>query len=96
MSENIQLVLICFFTPFMSLVIMFWVLTHYNSKNGSLAEVRLTLPPEILLRIMAVFLIAVITFVLTYQKVMEMSVASAILSSIVTGVIASYRGEKKE
>ncbi|MDQ3141762.1 MAG: hypothetical protein M3Q56_05890 [Bacteroidota bacterium] len=64
--------------------------------TNTTAEVRFTLPPEIMLRIMAVFVVAIITFILTIGGKMDISVASAILSSIVTGVITSYRGDAKK
>ena len=94
MSETTKLFLVVIITPFLSFVIMFMTLVISNAIKGSTAEVRLTFPPLFFLRIITVILVVIVVFILTYLKTMEVSVASAILGSVVTGIIATTN--KKE
>jgi hypothetical protein len=89
MTETNSLVLIVFGVPFFCFLVMFCWLVTTNRKTT--AEVRLTLPPDVFLKIIAVMLVVVVTFLLTYLRIMEVSVTAAILGSVVTGTIASIK-----
>ena len=95
MNEKITITLIGFLIPFLSFVIMYCWMVYHTRKTT--AEIKWNLPPETLLKMMVVILVTIVTFLLTYLKIMEVSVAAAILGSIVTGTIMSIqKTDKKE
>ena len=94
MSDNIILTLIGFVTPFTAFVIMYcWLIYH---QRHTTAEIKWNLPPETFLKMMVVILVTIVTFILTYLKIMEVSVTAAILGSIVTGTITSIQKTEKK
>lgn len=95
MSETVVLTLIGFSIPFASFVLMYFILAYFNRK--STAEIKWNLPPEIFLKMMVVILVTVVTFILTYVKILDISITAAILGSVVTGTITSIqKAEKKD
>ena len=94
MSENLCLTLIVFSIPFASFVIMYCWLIFFNRK--STAEIKWNLPPDTLLKMMVVILVTIVTFLLTYFKILDVSVSAAILGSIVTGTITSIQKSEKK
>lgn len=95
MTETLSLTLIVFSIPFASFVIMYCWLVYFNRK--STAEIKWNLPPETFLKMMVVILVTIVTFILTYLKILEVAVTAAILGSIVTGTITSIqKTDKKE
>jgi hypothetical protein len=73
---------------------MFCVLVITNKQTTG--EIKFILPPEILLKVMALLLIVVVTFILAYLKILDQSVIAAILSSVGTGTIGMYLNSKKK
>ncbi|MCG3704624.1 hypothetical protein [Aliarcobacter butzleri] len=71
--------------PFVCLTVMFIVLVFVN-KNTT-GEIKKILPPEILLRIFAVFLLVAVIFVLAVNNFLTESTVSALLGAIASGAI---------
>jgi hypothetical protein len=89
MTETIILTLISFGIPFAAFVIMYCWMVFFNRKTT--AEVKWNLPPEIFLKMIVVILVTIVTFILTYVKILEISITAAILGSVVTGTITSIQ-----
>lgn len=88
-ENDLLLILIGFGIPFLSFVLIFcWLVVFNKSTTG---EIKMILPPDIFLKVMAVILVVDVTFILTFYKIMEVSVAAAILGSVVTGAITSIK-----
>jgi hypothetical protein len=94
MDANVKIVLYGFLIPFGSLVVMFCFLVITNRKTTG--EIKFILPPEILLKVMALLLIVVVTFILAYFKVLDQSVTAAILSSVGTGTVGMHLNSKNK
>jgi uncharacterized membrane protein YoaK (UPF0700 family) len=92
MSENVLIVLITFLVPFTSLVLMFCVIAIVNRKTT--AEIKFWLPPETLLKVMALLLIVVVTFLLGYLKILDQSVIAAIIGSVASGTVGMAMKDK--
>lgn len=89
MTETLWLTLIGLGIPFLSFVIMYFLLGYFNRK--STAEIKWNLPPEVFLKMMVVILVTIVTFILTFVKILEISITAAILGSIVTGTITTMQ-----
>jgi ABC-type multidrug transport system permease subunit len=83
------IILIGFGIPFLAFVIIFCWLVAFNRKTTG--EIKYILPPDVFLKVMAVIMVVVVTFILTFCKIMEVSVTAAILGSVVTGTITSIK-----
>lgn len=88
-SNDLLFVLIGFGVPFLAFVIIFCWLVVFNRKTTG--EIKSILPPDVFLKIMAIIMVVAVTFILTFYKIMEVSVTAAILGSVVTGTIASIK-----
>jgi len=64
---------------------MYIVLTLTNWKTTG--EIKMILPPDILLKVFAVFMVASVIFVLAFLKIIQESTVSALLGAIATGVL---------
>jgi hypothetical protein len=93
MSDNVLIVLITFLVPFLSLVSMFIVIAIVNRRTT--AEIKYWLPPETLLKIMALLLIVVVTFLLGFLKILDQSVIAAIIGSVASGTVGMAIESKK-
>ena len=89
MTDTTSVILIGFGIPFLSFVIIFCWLVAFNKKTTG--EIKFILPPDVFLKVMAVIMVVVVTFLLTFYKIMEISVTAAILGSVVTGTITSIK-----
>lgn len=88
-TNDLLIILMGFGIPFLSFVIIFCWLVAFN-KNTT-GEIKVILPPDIFLKVMAVIMVVAVTFILTFYKIMEVSVTAAILGSVVTGTITSIK-----
>lgn len=84
--------------PFGCLTLMYIVLVWANRKTTG--EVKFILPPTILLKVFAVFMIVSVIFALALQKLIQESTVSALLGAISTGVLGvaigrETRGERQ-
>lgn len=78
--------------PFACLTLMYIVLVLANWRTTG--EIKKILPPEILLRVFAVFMVAGVIFALAVLKVIEEATVSALLGAIATGVLG-FAGKNK-
>ena len=78
--------------PFVCLTIMFVVLVLANTKTTG--EIKYILPPDILLKIFAVFLLVIIIFILALSKILTESTVSALLGAIGSGAIGMSLSSK--
>lgn len=88
-NNDIILISIGFGIPFLAFVIIFcWLVAFNKSTTG---EIKKILPPDVFLKVMAVIMVVIAVFILTFYKIMEGSVTAAILGSVVTGTITSIK-----
>ncbi|WP_233356647.1 hypothetical protein [Pseudomonas mangrovi] len=84
--------------PFICLTVMFVVLVITNSKTTG--EIKFILPPEILLKIFAVFLLTCVVFILAVSKILSESAIAALLGAIASGTLgisfATRKGKQDE
>jgi hypothetical protein len=80
--------------PFVCLTIMFMVLVITNRKTTG--EIKYILPPDILLKIFAVFLLVSVIFILAISKVLSESTVSALLGAIGSGAIGMSLSSKSK
>lgn len=71
--------------PFLCLTLMYVVLVLANWKTTG--EIKMILPPEILLKVFAVFMVAGVIFALAVLKIIQESTVSALLGAVATGVL---------
>lgn len=86
---DLNVIALGFGIPFLSFVIIFCWLVAFNKKTTG--EIKQILPPEIFLKVMAVILVVVVTFLLTLNKIMDVSVTAALLGSVITGTVMSIK-----
>lgn len=80
--------------PFACLTLMYIVLVGANWKTTG--EIKKILPPDILLKVFAVFMVASVIFVLAVLKVIQESTVSALLGAIATGVLGFPSSRRKD
>jgi uncharacterized membrane protein YoaK (UPF0700 family) len=85
METNLWLMWAIFASPLVIFAIMFCVLSVICRKTQG--EIKLILPPETLLKVMAVLLIVMVTFILAFQKILDQAVVATILGSVAAGTI---------
>lgn len=76
---------------------MYVILVLANTKTTG--EIKRILPPEILLKVFAVFMVASVIFVLALLKVVQESTVSALLGALASGVFgftSSSRGKDND
>jgi hypothetical protein len=71
--------------PFVWLTVMYLVLVLTN--RATTGEIKKILPPEILLKVFAVFMVAGVIFVLAVLKIIQESTVNALLGAVATGVL---------
>jgi hypothetical protein len=71
--------------PFFCLTLMYVVLTLANRKTTG--EIKFILPPEILLKVFAVFMLVSVVFVLATNKLIAEATVAALLGAIVSGTL---------
>jgi heme/copper-type cytochrome/quinol oxidase subunit 3 len=71
--------------PFGCLTIMYAVLVIANWKTTG--EIKAILPPDVLLKVFAVFMVASVIFSLAVLKIIQESTVSALLGAVATGVL---------
>jgi hypothetical protein len=64
---------------------MYLVLVIANWKTTG--EIKNILPPDVLLKVFAVFMVVSVIFVLAILKIIQESTVSALLGAVVTGVL---------
>lgn len=84
-SEKYFLYLVFIVFPFAMLSIMWIVLMAANHKTTG--EVKRILPPEILLKVLALFMLVSAIFILGMEKIVNESTISALLGAIGTGLL---------
>ncbi|MHB9958881.1 hypothetical protein [Vibrio campbellii] len=94
MIENWMFFTMFMAIPFVCLTIMFVVLVVTNRKTTG--EIKLILPPDILLKIFAVFLLVCVVFILAISKVLSESTVSALLGAIGSGAIGMSLNSKSD
>ncbi|EIX4890049.1 hypothetical protein [Vibrio vulnificus] len=94
MIENWMFFTMFMAIPFVCLTIMFVVLVLTNRKTTG--EIKLILPPDILLKIFAVFLLVCVVFILAISKVLSESTVSALLGAIGSGAIGMSLNSKSD
>ena len=82
--------------PFVCLSVMYIVLTIANACRNTTGEIKFILPPDILLKVFAVFMLVSVMFVLTVMKYIQETTASALLGSIASGAIGIVVTYKRE
>ncbi len=71
--------------PFACLTLMYVILVFANGETTG--EIKMILPPEILLKVFAVFMVTGVIFVLAVLKIIQESTVSALLGAVATGVL---------
>lgn len=85
MDNQLLFCLIFLAIPFACLTLMYVVLVVANWKTTG--EIKMILPPEILLKVFAVFMVAGVIFALAVLKIIQESTVSALLGAVATGVL---------
>lgn len=82
--------------PFVCLTLIYGVLVLMNRKTTG--EIKNILPPDILLKVFAVFMVAGTIFSLAVMKIIQESTVSALLGAVATGVLgfSSSEGGNKD
>ncbi|MEZ9440995.1 MULTISPECIES: hypothetical protein [Vibrio] len=80
--------------PFVCLTVMFVVLVLANKQTTG--EIKRILPPDILLKIFAVFLLVSVIFILAISKILSESTVSALLGAIASGAIGMSLSSKSK
>jgi hypothetical protein len=80
--------------PFACLTLMYVVLVVANWK--STGEIKKILPPDILLKVFAVFMVASVIFVLALFEIIKESTVSALLGALAAGVFGFASSRKSE
>jgi uncharacterized membrane protein len=74
---------------------MYVVLTLAN--RGTSGEIEFILPPEILLKVFAVFLLVSVVFVLATSKIIGEATVAALLGAIASGTLGiAFSGKKHD
>jgi heme/copper-type cytochrome/quinol oxidase subunit 3 len=79
--------------PFACLTLMYVVLVIANWKTTG--EIKMILPPDILLKVFAVFMVASVIFALAVLKIIQESTVSALLGAVATGVLGFSSSKQK-
>jgi len=87
--------LVMFGIPFLAITIMYWIMVRANTN--STGEIKYIIPPDMLLKILAVFVIVFVVFVLGLTNVIGESTVSALLGAISSGAIGmAFKGKSSE
>jgi uncharacterized membrane protein YjjB (DUF3815 family) len=57
------------------------------SNKNSTGEIKFILPPEILLKVFAVFMIITVVFILAMNKILNESTVAALIGAIASGML---------
>lgn len=89
--------LIMFAIPFVSITIIYWLMVRANTNTKTTGEIKYIIPPDMLLKILAVFVIVFVVFVLGMYKIIGESTVSALLGAIASGAIGmAFKGKSNE
>jgi len=91
--EKLQFCLWFLGIPFTCLTTMYVVLVLANWKTTG--EIKKILPPDILLKVFAVFMVASVIFALAVLEIIQESTVSALLGAVATGVLG-FSASKRE
>ncbi len=80
--------------PFACLTLMYVILVATNWKTTG--EIKMILPPQILLKVFAVFMVTGVIFSLAVLKIIQESTVSALLGAVATGVLGFSAKRKDE
>lgn len=71
--------------PFVCLTAMYVILVFANRQTTG--EIKVILPPDILLKVFAVFMLLTVVFILGSTKILNESTVSALLGAVVSGTL---------
>ena len=80
--------------PFGCLTLMYIVLVVANWKTTG--EIKKILPPDVLLKVFAVFMVASVIFALALFKIIQESTVSALLGALAAGVFGFAASRKSD
>lgn len=81
--------------PFLCLTAMYVVLTVVNKSTTG--EIKFILPPDILLKVFAVFMVVSVVFVLATDKIINEATVGALLGAISSGTLGiAFSGKKSD
>ncbi len=80
--------------PFTCLTLMYGILILANWKTTG--EIKKILPPDILLKVFAVFMVAGVIFALAVLEIIQESTVSALLGAVATGVLGISISKRKD
>jgi len=92
--DQLQFCLIFLGIPFTCLTLMYVVLVTTNRTTTG--EIKKILPPDILLKVFAVFMVAGVIFALAVLKIIQESTVSALLGAVATGVLGFSSSKRKD
>ncbi|HGE8464510.1 hypothetical protein PTR02_24110 [Serratia nevei] len=94
MMGDVSFYLLFMAIPFVCLTVMFVVLVAANRKTTG--EIKYILPPDVLLKIFAVFLLTCVVFILSVSKLLSESAIAALLGAIASGTLGiSFSSKEK-
>jgi hypothetical protein len=82
--------------PFVCLTIMYIVLTLANKSTKTTGEIKFILPPDILLKVFAVFLLVSVVFILATRKIISEATVAALLGAIGSGTLGIAFSKNKQ
>jgi hypothetical protein len=92
--DQFQFCLLFMGIPFFCLTLMYVLLVTTN--KATTGEIKKILPPDILLKVFAVFMVAGVIFVLAVLKIIQESTVSALLGAVATGVLGFSSSKRKD
>lgn len=84
-SNHQYLYLVFIVFPFATLAIM-WIVLMFINRNTT-GELKKIMPPDILLKVMALFMLVSAIFILGMEHIVNESTISALLGAMATGVL---------
>lgn len=94
MDNKLQFCLWFLGIPFACLTLMYISLVLANWKTTG--EIKKILPPDILLKVFAVFMVAGVIFALAVLEIIQESTVSALLGAVATGVLGFSSFKRKD
>jgi len=92
--DKLKFCLIFLGIPFTCLMLMYGILIIANWKTTG--EIKKILPPDILLKVFAVFMVAGVIFALAVLEIIQESTVSALLGAVATGVLGISVSKRKD
>ena len=92
-KTSIWVILISFVVPFFTIGFMYCYIVRINKITTG--EIKFIWPPETLLKVLALLLIVVVSFVLAFLKILDQAVVATILGSVAAGTIGmDFKGKQ--